>query len=163
MSETKLTIDASGAIAALDAIDREVQAAESALDREIELAQAGFANNTTLRRQELEDKKAKQKEALEAQRKAQRTQILLDSALQLSSLITASSNLFKSLSILPFGTGIPIAIALIATMFGAFAKAKSDAIKATKARYGLSGFLGKGGIVHGRSHANGGEILESVS
>lgn len=145
---------------AVEAADREVQAAESALDREIELAQAGFANNTTLRRQELEDKKAKQKEALEAQRKAQRTQILLDSALQLSSLITASSNLFKSLSILPFGTGIPIAIALIATMFGAFAKAKSDAIKATKARYGLSGFLGKGGIVHGRSHANGGEILE---
>jgi hypothetical protein len=113
-----------------------------------------------LRQRELAEAKKAREKAVEEQRKAQRTQILLDTALQASSLATTVANLFKSLSALPLGTGVPIAIALSATMFAAFAKAKADALRATRARFGLEGgFLGKDGIVRGRTHSQGGEML----
>lgn len=146
--------------AAVNASERQVSAAEDALDREIALAEAGFASNVSLKRQELAAAKKAQQDAIKEQQKAQRSQLLLDTALQASSLITASANIFKSLSALPFGLGIPIAIGVIATMFGAFIKAKSAAFKASRARYGAEGFIGRDGIVKGRMHSQGGERLE---
>lgn len=144
---------------ALRAADQQVQAAEDALAKEMELAEKGYASNVSLKQRELEEAKVQREKAVEQQRKAQRTQILLDTALQASSLATTVANLFKSLSALPLGTGIPIAIALSATMFAAFAKAKSDALRATRARYGLSGEIGKDGLIKGKSHSQGGVNL----
>ena len=144
---------------ALRTADNQVKSAEEALAKEIELAEKGFASNVTLKQRELEEAKVQREKAVEQQRKAQRTQILLDTALQASSLATTVANLFKSLSALPFGTGVPIAIALSATMFAAFAKAKSDALRATRARYGLSGQIGKDGLIKGKSHSQGGVSL----
>ena len=144
---------------ALRAADQQVQAAEDALAKEMELAKKGYASNVSLKQRELEEAKVQREKAVEQQRKAQRTQILLDTALQASSLATTVANLFKSLSALPLGTGIPIAIALSATMFAAFAKAKSDALRATRARYGLSGEIGKDGLIKGKSHSQGGVNL----
>lgn len=145
---------------ALRTADNQVKSAEEALAKEIELAEKGYASNVTLKQRELEEAKVQREKAVEQQRKAQRTQILLDTALQASSLATAASNLFKQLtSALPLGTGIPIAIGLIAAMFGAFAKAKSDALRATRARYGLSGQIGKDGLIKGKSHSQGGVSL----
>lgn len=145
--------------AALAESERLVDAKQTELDNEIALAEAGFASNVALKRRELEEAKKARDKAQEDQRKAQRAQILLDSAVQVSGLATSAANIFKSLSALgPIGVGL--AVASIATMFFAFAKAKSDALKATKARYGLAGFIDKGGLVHGKSHAQGGQHLE---
>lgn len=136
--------------AATQAAQDKVEAAENALEQERELAAQGLANDTDLRKQQLEEAKKQRDEALKEEAKARRSQILLDSAGQLSSLVTASANIFKSLSSIPFA-GIPLAIATIATMFGAFAKAKSDALKAAA----IPKFR-KGVKLEGRSHEAGG-------
>lgn len=138
--------------AAVQAATDKVEAAEDALAREQELKDQGLANDVTRKKQELEEAKKIQQEALKEQAKAQRAQILLDSALQLSSLITSAANIFKSLSSLPFGAGVPVAIALIGLMFGAFVKAKADALKAIP-KYR------KGTKVKGRTHEEGGEYI----
>jgi tape measure domain-containing protein len=134
---------------------------ENILQREEDLEKQGFANNADLRRQELEAAKKDRDKALEDQRKAQRVQILADSAVQASSLITATANFFKSNSNLgPIGIGL--AIASIAAMFGLFAKSKIDALKATsvKARTGARGMVGDDGVIVGPSHGEGGVGLE---
>lgn len=136
--------------AAVDAAERRVNAAQEALIREQDLAEQGLANNTDLARQQLDTAKKLQEEAEKERAKAIRTQILLDAASQISSLITSSASIFKSLAPLgPFG--IAGAIATIAVMFGAFAKAKSDALKAAA----IPKFR-KGGKLEGPAHEYGG-------
>lgn len=145
--------------AALAEADRLVQSKQDELDQEIALAEAGFASDVTLKRQQLEEAKKNREKALDEQRRAQRAQILLDTAVQVSGLATSAANIFKSLSPLgPFG--VAAAIASIGVMFAAFAKSKADALKATRARYGMSGFIDGRGIVHGKSHAQGGQHIE---
>lgn len=141
--------------AAVDAADKKVKAAEDALAKEQELLEQGFANDTDLRKRELEEAKKARELAAKEQEKAIRAQILLDSAQQLSSLISASANLYKSFSALPFGAGILIATIVTAAMFGAFAKAKIDALKAVNVPK-----LRKGRKIEGRTHEEGGEIVE---
>lgn len=136
--------------AAVDAAERKVSAAQDALEREQELAAEGFANDTDLAKKQLDEAKKAQEQAEKDRAKAVRSQILLDSVGQLSSLITASANIFKSLSSIPFA-GIPLAIATIGIMFGAFAKAKSDALKAASAPK-----FRKGGKLEGPAHEYGG-------
>lgn len=136
--------------AATQAADRKVQAAEDAYQKERDLAAQGLANDSDLRKQQLEEAKKQREAALKEEAKARRSQILLDSVGQLSSLATASANIFKALSPIPFA-GIPLAIATIGIMFGAFAKAKADALKAAsvpKFRQGTK--------LEGRSHEAGG-------
>jgi len=136
--------------AAVDAAERKVSAAQDALEREQELAAQGLANDTDLAKKQLDEAKKAQEQAEKDRAKAVRSQILLDSVGQLSSLITASANIFKSLSSIPFA-GIPLAIATIGIMFGAFAKAKSDALKAASAPK-----FRKGGKLEGPAHEYGG-------
>jgi tape measure domain-containing protein len=137
------------------AADEAVQAAQTALDTEIDLAKEGFASDVDLARQRLEKAKQQQAEALEQQKQAQRQQIALETAVQAVSLITSSANIFKSLS--PgFPYTLPVAIAAVALMFGAFAKAKSDALRATKYRSGGEGHIDRFGRIVGPSHENGG-------
>lgn len=136
--------------AATQAAERKVQAAEDALQREQELAAQGLANDSDLRKKQLEEAKKQREAALKEEAKARRSQILLDSIGQLSSLATASANIFKALSPIPFA-GIPLAIATIGIMFGAFAKAKADALKAAS----IPKFR-KGGKLEGPAHEFGG-------
>jgi len=136
--------------AATEAADRKVQAAEDAYQKERELAAQGLANDSDLRKQQLEEAKKQREAALKEEAKARRSQILLDSVGQLSSLATASANIFKALSPIPFA-GIPLAIATIGIMFGAFAKAKADALKAASVPK-----FRKGTKLEGRSHEAGG-------
>ena len=137
-----------------------LKAAQDSLDQEIKLAELGFASNVTLKRKQLEEEKKKNAATKAELEKAKKSQLAIDTAIQASSLITSIANLFKSLSGLPFGAGIPIAIALSAAMIGFFIKSKIDAAKAVKARHGISGFLDSDGIVSGRYHDQGGEHLE---
>lgn len=137
--------------------ERDLQEAQDFLIRQQELAAQGLANDTDLAKQQVEKQKELRDAALKEEAKARRTAILLDAAQQVSSLITSSANIFKSLSALgPFGIGL--AVATIATMFGAFAKAKSEALKAAAIPK-----LRKGGKIEGRSHEAGGELARSDS
>jgi hypothetical protein len=139
--------------AATRAAQEKVEAAEEALEKEQEYAKQGLANNVDLKKQELATAKKLRDDAAKEEAKARRAQIYLDSAVQLSGLITSSVNIFKSLSSLgPLGIGL--AIGTIGLMFGAFATAKARALKATEPPK-----LRKGRKFDGNTHEQGNEDL----
>lgn len=130
--------------------DDEVSAAENALNREIELRNQGYANNVALRERELADAKEKQKQAVEEQKKIAQQQILLDAALQTSSLITASANIIKQFpNPLVWGP-------MLATMWGSFAFAKIKAYQASTKSIQFR----EGGVMllNGGSHESGHDV-----
>lgn len=131
-----------------------VDAAQAALDEEKALQEQGLANNVGLKELELNLAKEAQEKALKEETKARKAQFLLDSATQLSSLITASANIVKGWSTIPI-VGQVLAVASIAAMFAGFAAAKAQAAKAINAPK-----LRKGEKVQGRSHEQGGELRE---
>lgn len=135
------------------AADEKVKAAEDAYNKELEYARKGEANFAALRQSELENAKKSRDQALKEESKARKQQLALDSLGQISGLITSSVNIFQSLSKIPF-VGIPLAIATIGLMFGAFAKVKADAFKAANAPK-----LRKGLKFTGPSHDAGNEDL----
>lgn len=120
----------------VDSFQDSIDSLEEELDREKQLYEDGFANNYEARKADLEDLKARKKEEEEELKKAQKrkaalakAELLVDTVSQLGNLITASSNIFKWASKIPF-IGVPLAIGLITTMFGAFAIAKAKAFQA---------------------------------
>lgn len=138
----------------VELLDEKISKQEEAVQREAEIAKEGQANFLKEEKDKLAELKKQRDAAAKEEAKARRAQILLDSVSQLSSLITASANIFKSLSGLPFGAGVPIAIALIAGMFGAFVAAKARALKAAEPPK-----LRKGARLEGRTHEQGGTPL----
>ena len=130
--------------------DTRISELQRELDRETALMRDGFANNLDAKREELEQMQQIREEALRREEAALKAQRIADSVAQTSNLITASSDIFKQFSKIPV-IGIPLAIAMIGTMFGAFAAAKAKAKESTK--------LAKGGtgVVTGRLHSEGGE------
>lgn len=145
----------------IDAIDDSIDDLEDQLDKEKELRENGYANNVEVIEKELAAKQAqkdaevKQQEELQAKKaKLQQAQMVADTAVQFVNLATSSTEIFKSLAPLgPFGIGL--AIATIATMFGAFAAAKITAAQAIK--QGTPQQYGTGGWIDGKSHAQGGK------
>lgn len=142
--------------AKVDAAKAEVDAAQSAVDAEMTARANGYANNVSLARRELAEKKKIQQEALREQQKAQRAQEALDTAQQVASLITASANIYKALSSIPF-VGVPLATALIGAMFASFAASK---IKAAQLAQTKTESYGEGTVelLRGGSHASGHDI-----
>lgn len=134
-----------------EAIDQEIQALEERLTAETDLAKKGEANNRDLIESQLSAKRNAQQKALADEAKARRASAALETAQQAASLITASSNIFASLSKIPI-VGVPLAIGLISTMFGAFVTAKVRASQLAQAPK-----LRKGKRIEGRSHEQGGE------
>lgn len=138
--------------AARSTADAQVDAAQRMLDAEIEARQQGYASREETARKELALAKSNQAAAIEEQKKAQRAQMLIDSAMQASSLVTASANIWKALSgIAPIGPAL--AIAAIGTMWGSFAAAKIRAAQVTE-QYGE----GTVELLQGGSHASGHDI-----
>lgn len=139
----------------VDSLNRQIDEAQSALDTEVELLTAGYANNVALKRKELEDLKKAREEALADQKAAQKAQAAIDTVTQLTSLITAAAQIFKSFSAIPIvGTGL--AIGVIAAMFTAFTAAKVKAAQvAGIAKYEEGGWIG------GRRHSQGGTHIEA--
>ena len=137
--------------------DEKVATLQDQLNSEIELAKLGYANNAELRAKELEEAKAAQKKAIEEQKQAAKAQLAIQTVEQTINLVTASTKIFESLSALgPIGVGL--AIATIATMFGAFAAAKTKAFAAVNA-----GVFEDGGdvdvstgVLRGNRHSGGG-------
>jgi len=139
----------------LDKLGERVDEAEASLDREIELNKQGFASNVELKRQELDAIKFQEQKAAAERAELVKKQQRLETIEQTASLITASANIFKSLSVLPFGVGIPIAAGLIGTMFALFIAQKRKAADITKLAEGGSG--DDRGVISGRRHKDGGE------
>lgn len=135
-------------------IDEQIAMTQDQLEAEMELMKAGYASNVDAKRKELEELKKQREKALKEEEKALKAQQTMQSVMQMTSLITASAEIFKSLS--PLGPiGIIAAVASIASMFAAFAAAKVQAAKAAKLEKG--GFGDDMGIISGRRHAQGGE------
>jgi tape measure domain-containing protein len=144
--------------AARDAADARVEAAQTALDKELELQKQGFANNVSLRQQELADAESAQKQAISRQQKAAKIQLAADSVQQASGIISASVNLYKTWSTLPFGVGLLAAGAQVAAMIALIAsiRSKARAISSQQFRHGGSGYVDQNGVIVGNSHENGG-------
>ncbi len=143
--------------AAVESAEKQVEAAKSVLDAEIEARNNGYANNVEQAQKELNLRKKQQAAALAEQEKAQRAQLAIDTITQTSSLITASANIWKSLSGIPV-VGPALAVAALATMWGSFAVAKVKALQV--AGTGKSEQYGDGTIelLEGGSHASGNDI-----
>ena len=132
---------------------RELDATKSTLDQEIAARANGYANNVALAQQEYLEKQRINEQALAEQQAAVEAQERLNTIMQVTSLITASAQVFSSFSGIPI-VGIPLAIAAIATMFGAFAAAKVQANQLAAQTYGEGGTE----LLSGGSHQSGRDI-----
>lgn len=139
--------------AAVTAANARVDAAQRALDAEIEARNNGYANNVVQAQKELELEKQQQQKAIEEKQKAQKAQLAIDTITQASSLITASANIWSSLSGIPI-VGVGLAVAALATMWGSFLASKAKAAQVTKESYGD----GTVELLQGGSHASGNDI-----
>lgn len=136
--------------------EQRVDAAQSAYDAEVEARNNGYANNVATAKKELQLEKKNQLEKEKMLEKARKQQEMIDIAMQTSSLITASANLWSSMSKLG-PAGPALAIAAIAAMWSSFAVAKIKAAQITKAS---EQEYGEGGLefLEGGSHASGNDI-----
>jgi hypothetical protein len=143
----------------IDQIDESIDDLEEQLEKEKDLRDEGLANNVEAIQAEIDEKKKAReeevKQAEELQRKQiamQKLQLVIDTAAQASNLITASTKIFNSLASIPF-VGVPLAIATIALMTGAFVTAK---VKAFQLVNDQKQSFGEGGYIDGKPHTQGG-------
>ena len=137
----------------VEASEKELEATKSVLDQEIEARSNGYANNVALAQQEYLEKQRINEQALAEQEAATAAQERLNTIQQAMSLVTASAQIFASLSPIPY-VGIPLAISLIATMLGAFVAAKTQVAQLTATTYGEGGTE----LLMGGSHQSGNDI-----
>lgn len=145
----------------IDQLEDAISDLEGTLDEEKSLRDAGFANNVEVIEAELaakqrqKDEEVKQQEELVKKQQAiQRAQMAVDTAVQLVNMVTSSTQIFKAFSGIPF-IGVPLAIAAIGAMFGAFTVAKIKAAQAINdggKKYKYGGYISDGG-----SHEQGGK------
>jgi len=143
--------------ARISRINDEISKKEEQVKKEQELSEEGVANNLSLRQKELADLKAARERALEDQKRLQRTQLIVDTASQASSMITAASKVFSGFASIPI-VGVGLGIAAVALMLGAFAASK---IKAFQLVNQQTPTFGDGGEVGGRLHKDGGTLIEA--
>lgn len=140
--------------AAIDAANARVDGAQRALDAEIQARNNGYANNVIQAQKNLALEQKNQQKALKEKEKMQKAQLALDTAMQISSLVTASANIWSAFSATgPWG--IALAVAAIAAMFGSFALSKAKAIQAVGTEQYGDGTVE---LLQGGSHASGHDI-----
>ena len=143
--------------AAVKAAEEKIEAAQKEVDEQKRLSEEGFANNLSDAERNLAAAKEQEQKALEQKRQAQRQQQLIDTAAQISSLATAAAKTLQQFT----GPLLPVGIALIAAMFGAFIAAKARAAQAAKFRHGGEGRVDGDSIIVGASHDTGGVGIEA--
>lgn len=146
----------------INSLNETIDTVEEELDRERQLYEEGYANNYDKRREDLAD--LKKQKALEEQelKKAQKkkaalakAELLVNTASQISNLITSATNIMKATSGIPF-VGVAIAIGFIAAMFASIASAKAKA-KAIGSGENFRTGLKKGPLsLDGPTHEQGG-------
>jgi hypothetical protein len=141
--------------AAVEAADKQVDAAQKVLDAEIEARNNGYANEVVTAQKELALAKKNQDAAIKEKQKAQKAQLAIDTVTQVSSLVTATAQIWSALGGVKI-IGPALAIAAIATMWGTFAAAKIKAAQVAS----KSEQYGEGGLefLEGGSHASGNDI-----
>lgn len=140
---------------AVEAAQKETEAAKTALDYEMEARANGYANNVELARKEYEEKLALEQEAVAEKKRLEKIQEGINTATQISSLITATAELWAAHASIPF-VGTALAIAATAAMWGSFAAAKIQAMSLANSKT-----YGEGGmeyINYGGSHASGNDV-----
>ena len=140
---------------AVEAAQRESEAAKTNLDYEMEARANGYANNVDLARREYEEKLAIEQKAIAEKQRLQKIQEGIDTITQISSLVTATAQLWAAYASIPFA-GQALAIAATALMWGSFAAAKIQAAQLANAKT-----YGEGGmeyIDYGGSHASGKDV-----
>lgn len=145
----------------LNALNKEIQFREqnlnnlnNVLQAEQALLEAGEAANVRGTLDQIAAEEEAREKALKKQREAAIIKQSIDAATQASSLITASAEIFKTLSPIPF-VGIPLAISSIALLFGSFAAAQAQAFSAIQPIALNTG----GRIMQGDKDTNGGKGL----
>lgn len=139
--------------AALEQAQKEVDSAQKVLEYELEARANGYANEVQTAQKELEVKKKAEQDALKEKKKAQQAQAAIDTLVQISSLITASAQIWSALGGIPV-VGPALAVAGIATMWGSFAFSKIKAAQIAKESYGE----GHVELLQGGSHQSGNDI-----
>lgn len=140
---------------AVEAAQRESEAAKTNLDYEMEARANGYANNVDLARREYEEKLAIEQKAIAEKQRLEKIQEGIDTVMQISSLVTATAQLWAAYASIPFA-GQALAIAATALMWGSFAAAKIQAAQLANAKT-----YGEGGmeyIDYGGSHASGKDV-----
>lgn len=138
---------------AVESANTQVEAAQKVVDAEREAAANGYANNVRRAEQELALAKKNQEKALREEEKAQKARLALESVTQAASLVTASANIWSSMSGIPI-VGPALAITSLALMWGSFLASKIKASQVTKEAYGE----GTVELLQGGSHASGNDI-----
>lgn len=140
---------------AAELAEERVDAAQKVLDYEMEARANGYANRVETARKELDLERTRQAEKERILRDAQRRQQQIETLTQISSLVTASAQLWASFARVPV-IGPTLALAAIATMWGSFTVSKIKAAQLAKE----SEQYGEGGLefLEGGSHASGNDI-----
>ena len=140
---------------AVEAAQKESEAAKTNLDYEMEARANGYANNVDLARREYEEKLSIEQKAIEEKQRLQKIQEDIDTVTQISSLVTATAQIWAAYASIPFA-GKALAIATTALMWGSFIAAKAQAAQLANAKT-----YGEGGmeyIDYGGSHASGRDV-----
>ena len=145
----------------LDSIRERQDLLDEDLEREKERQEAGLANSLESKAKEREILAKEEEKALKEQEKLRKKQLaqqlLQDSIQQASSIASMAANVLASPGVSLLGpAGIPIALAVIASMIGIFSKIKSSSKKLYAGgpldQEGVTGFVNKSG----RSDRSGG-------
>lgn len=139
---------------AVEAAQKESEAAKTNLDYEMEARANGYANNVDLARREYEEKLAIEQKAIDEKKRLEKIQEGIDIATQISSLVTATAQIWAAYTKIPGGKAL--AIAATALMWSSFIAAKTQAAQLANAKT-----YGEGGmeyIDYGGSHASGRDV-----
>lgn len=147
----------------IDALSALLQADQDAVDKQQALSDKGRANSLDAAKKKLADDQ-KLKEGLQKQEEAaakkrdqlQKAQIIADGIAQVSNLITAATEIYKSVSVIPV-IGPALAFAAVAAMFAGFAVAKVTAFNSVNSQTAE-----EGGVAGGDRHSNGGNKYVSM-
>lgn len=142
---------------AVEAAEKEMDSAKTLLDYEMQARANGYANNVEYAQKEYEKKRSIAEKAAQDVLELQRVQEIANTAQQVSSLVTATANIWSAEGIKGLA-GVPLAVAATAAMWASFTAAKVRAAQLTAAQTekygeGMSEYLDYGG-----SHASGHDI-----
>lgn len=147
----------------IDALNSLIEADQNAVDKQQALYDKGRANSLDAAKKQLADdlaNKAKlQKQAEDAQKKAndlKKAELIADGISQVSNLITAATEIYKSVSVIPV-IGPALAFATVAAMFASFAAAKVVAFNSVNSQSAEDG-----GVAGGDRHSTGGNKYVSM-
>ena len=142
----------------LERIEGDIESKQDQLDTELALNEQGFASNVEGKREELDALEKQRQQELKKQESLAKKQFALDTAIQASSLITASANVLKGFSTIPL-VGQILGITQVALMVASFFATRASAFSKIKSGGSAErGAVGdKTGMIQGRRHYQGGE------